>query len=187
MLMVQVALFFFVFTKAVSANMEKPDKAILNMALSCHTEVVQALNKLISTGTLTPSQLFDTFYIPIPGTNPQKYHTQYDKYTDEYLQPILDKYLKHKVIFVIAVDVNGYVPTHNSKYSQESIGISSMDVSWNRTKRIFNDRTGLAAARNTKSYLLQSYQRDTGETIYDYSLPVFIHGKHWGAIRVGYK
>jgi methyl-accepting chemotaxis protein len=57
----------------------------------------------------------------------------------------------------------------------------------NRTKRIFNDRTGLAAAQNTASFLIQKYQRDTGETMADLSVPIFIDGKHWGSIRLGYR
>jgi methyl-accepting chemotaxis protein len=56
----------------------------------------------------------------------------------------------------------------------------------NRTKRLFNDRTGLAAARNQEEYLLQRYERDTGESVYDLSLPIFIKEKHWGAIRIGF-
>ncbi len=91
-----------------------------------------------------------------------------------------------KIIYVIAVDYNGYVPTHNKKYSIDKTGLDSHDVAVNRTKRIFNDRTGLSTARNTKSYLLQSYNRDTGEIIYDYSVPIYVKGTHWGALRVGY-
>jgi methyl-accepting chemotaxis protein len=57
----------------------------------------------------------------------------------------------------------------------------------NRTKRIFNDRTGLAAAQNTAPFLIQKYQRDTGETMADLSVPIFIDGRHWGAVRIGYR
>ena len=52
---------------------------------------------------------------------------------------------------------------------------------------MFNDRTGLAAARNTNPYLLQKYSRDTGEQLADLSVPIKVQGKHWGALRVGYK
>ena len=45
------------------------------------------------------------------------------------------------------MDRNGYVPMHNRQYSQPR-----RDVAWDtvhcRNRRIFNDRTGLAAARN---------------------------------------
>jgi methyl-accepting chemotaxis protein len=135
------------------------------------------------------SQLFDTFYIPIPNTNPQKFHTQYDKLTDEFIRIILDKYadMDKRVLFAVAADVNGYVPTHNSRYSKPLTDNADYNRDNNRTKQLFDDRTGLAAAKNLNPYLLQKYSRDTGEELYDLSVPIFFSGKHWGAIRIGYK
>lgn len=163
------------------------DKKAAEMAEACRKDVVRLFTGWLESGKLTQNQLFDRFYIPVPGTNPKKFNTQYDSLTDEFLQPILEKYLSDEFVFVIAVDVNGYVPTHNIKYSRETIGITAMDLTWNRTKRMFNDRTGIAAARNMEPFLIQKYQRDTGEEMYDYSVPVIIRGDHWGAIRVGYQ
>jgi hypothetical protein len=164
------------------------DLQVKTWAEECKKEVAAELEMLLSSGRLTIGQLFDTFYIPIPNTDPQKYHTQYDKYTDEMLQIILDKYLEKdkSILFVVAVDLNGYLPTHNLKYSKNLTGDQKTDILNNRTKRMFNDKTGLAAARNTNPYLLQKYSRDTGETMKDLSVPVLIRGKHWGAIRFGY-
>ena len=56
----------------------------------------------------------------------------------------------------------------------------------NRTKRLFNDPVGLAAARNTDGVLVQTYNRDTGEKMWDISAPVTVQGRHWGAFRIGY-
>jgi hypothetical protein len=85
----------------------------------CAGEIVSQFKLLLTSGRLTMAQLFDTFYIPIPGTSPQKFHTQYDRLTDGILRPILDKYFAtdHRFIFVVAVDRNGYLPTHNTKYA----------------------------------------------------------------------
>jgi methyl-accepting chemotaxis protein len=165
------------------------DMKVRELAFSCRDEVTAELNKLISTNKLTLAQIFDTFYIPIPNTNPQKYRTQYDKFTDETIRIVLDKYLEkdNRIKFVVAVDKNGYLPTHNTRYSRPLTGDGDYDTKHNRTKRMFNDRTGLAAARNTKPFLLQSYSRDTGETMMDLSVPIYIDGRHWGAIRIGYQ
>jgi methyl-accepting chemotaxis protein len=86
----------------------------------------------------------------------------------------------------VAVDANGYLPSHNSKYSRPLTDNPDYNAKHNRAKRMFNDRTGLAAARNTQPYLLQKYSRDTGEELLDLSVPVMMQGKHWGAIRIGY-
>ena len=145
-------------------------------ASQCATEVTTQYELLVTSGKLTMGQMFDTFYIPIPNTSPQKFHTQYDALSDTVIQRILDKYLVKdpRIAFVVAVDRNGYLPTHNAKARA-------------RSKRLFNDRTGLAAARNTQPFLLQKYSRDTGETMYDLSVPIFVHKRHWGALRIGYQ
>jgi hypothetical protein len=165
------------------------DVQVKEMASNCRDEVTKEFEKLLSTNKLNLSQLFDTFYIPIPNTAPQKFNTQYDKYADEVLRIILDKYLDmdKRILFVVAVDVNGYLPTHNSKYSKPLTADADYNMTNNRGKRVFDDRTGLAAAKNTNPYLLQKYSRDTGEEIYDLSVPITISGKHWGALRIGYK
>jgi methyl-accepting chemotaxis protein len=56
----------------------------------------------------------------------------------------------------------------------------------NRTKRLFNDPVGLAAAKNSKEFLKQVYNRDTGEQMWDLSAPVHVNGKQWGAFRIGF-
>jgi hypothetical protein len=165
------------------------DLQIKVLAENCRDEVQQEMEKLIAANRLTTAQLFDTFYIPIPKTNPQKFKTQYDNLTDEVLRIILDNYLQkyERILYVVAVDRNGYLPTHNTRYSRPLTDDEDFNTKNNRTKRLFNDRTGLAAARNTKPYLLQKYSRDTGEQLADLSVPIRIQGKHWGALRVGYQ
>jgi len=39
---------------------------------------------------------------------------------------------------------------------------------------------------NEKEILVQVYNRDTGERIWDISSPIYIQGRHWGAFRIGY-
>lgn len=176
-------------TVCLGENLSGLDKRVHTLTQDCADEIVDQFTLLMTSGRVAIYQLFDTFYIPIPETNPQKYHTQYDHLTDGILQPILDRCLNQdkRLIFVVAVDKNGYLPTHNSKYSQPLTGDGDHDMKWNRTKRIFNDRTGLAAARNTEPFFLQHYSRDTGEVMTDLSVPIFIKGQHWGALRAGYK
>ncbi len=172
-----------------AAKLDPFDQKVRRWAESCRDEVTAQFNLLLTSGTLTMPQLFDTFYVPIPDSSPQKFHTQYDRVTDGVLRPIIDKYLgkDKRIVFVVPVDTNGYLPTHNSRYSRPLTGVGDADTKWNRTKRLFSDRTGLAAARNTEPYLLQRYSRDTGEVMSDLSVPVVLQNRHWGAIRIGYR
>ena len=173
----------------IAEELDEFDLQARKRAEQCVGEIIEQFELLLTGGHLTMAQLFDTFYIPIPGTDPQKFHTQYDKLTDGVIRPVLDKFLKadDRFIFVVAVDRNGYLPTHNSKYSQPMTDDNDHNTKWNRTKRIFNDRTGLAAARNREPFLLQRYSRDTGEIMTDLSVPIILKNRHWGAVRIGYR
>jgi hypothetical protein len=52
-------------------------------------------------------------------------------------------------------------------------------------------RTEVAATRNQNKFLLQTYRRDMGGGNFvlmkDLSAPIWVNGKHWGALRVGYQ
>ncbi|MEN6298917.1 MAG: methyl-accepting chemotaxis protein [Anaerolineaceae bacterium] len=145
----------------------------------------------IASGQLTEEQVFDTNYQKFYDGDPKdpatiKYHTAYDAFTDKNLLAILDSAQKDEdIVFAVAIDQNGYVPTHNSNYSPVLTGNLEKDKA-NRTKRIFADSTGLAAAKNTKEYLQVVYKRDTGETMWDISAPIYVNGKHWGGFRIGF-
>ena len=53
------------------------------------------------------------------------------------------------------------------------------------------DRTGLAAGRSTRSFLLQTYRRDMGGgnfvVMKDVSAPISVRGRHWGGYRIGFR
>ena len=131
--------------------------------------------------------IFDRNYIKIVGTEPQKFSTKYDKKIESEFQKHYDAVLGklRGSVFCLCVDINGYAPTHNSKYSKPYTGNPELDV-LSRDKRIFKDATGLKAAHNMERFLLQAYTRDTGEVLNDLSVPIMIDGKHWGAFRVGF-
>ena len=143
----------------------------------------------VDSGLLTVNDVFDRSYVEIKGWawgEKPKFHTRFDALTDRAVLVFQDKYLENEdFIFAVGVDVNGYLPTHNSKFQKPLTGIPEKDLAGNRTKRIFNDPVGLAAAKNTEPSLLQVYSRDTGEVMWDVSSPVLVKGKHWGGFRVG--
>jgi methyl-accepting chemotaxis protein len=183
-----MAVFTVFFVKSRSAAMEEELLSKGRMeALTGAKLVERILEESMSDGRFAVADIFDDKYVPIPGTDPPKYHTKYDAYLDRSIQAFEDEYLKDdQVVFAVLVDRNGYLPTHNTKYSQPLTGDKEKDKVGNRTKRLFNDKVGLAAAQNQKDLLKQEYNRDTGERMWDISAPVFVNGKHWGAFRIGF-
>ena len=147
------------------------------------------LERWIASKEITEEKLFGYLYYPIVGSDPLKYHTDYDKLSDRDILGVEDAVLARSptIVFAVLVDKNGYLPTHNTKYSQPLTGNRAVDLVNNRTKSIFIDRTGISAARNQAPFLFQRYQRDTGESLMDLSVPVFVRGAHWGAVRIGYR
>ena len=145
------------------------------------------IEEAVDNGVFPIRDAFDTAYEKIPGFNPPKFHTKYDFYLDKALLGVEDEFLKDpSVVFAVAVDVNGYLPTHNTRYNQPPTGDQEKDLVGNRTKRIFSDTVGLAAAQNRTAGFPQIYHRDTGETMWDISTPIMVKGKHWGGFRIGF-
>ncbi len=156
------------------------------MSLLGAKAVSRVIEEGIDNGVLTAADAFDTEYVPIPGFDPPKFHTKYDAYLDKALLSLQDEFLKNpNCLFAIAVDINGYLPTHNSRYQQAITGDKEKDKIGNRSKRIFNDPVGLAAARNQQEGFTQDYRRDTGESAIDFASPIYVKGRHWGNFRVG--
>ncbi|WP_438811762.1 methyl-accepting chemotaxis protein [Pseudomonas marginalis] len=133
--------------------------------------------------------LFDRSYTLIPNTSPSKYHSRFDGYTDQVLPAIQEALLpRHEgLVFAIACTPQGYVPTHNKAFSQALTGDAQVDAVQNRTKRKFEDRTGIRCGSHQQAVLLQTYTRDTGELMHDLSVPIMVRGRHWGGLRLGYK
>lgn len=158
----------------------------VSMAQSGAAAVGHILEDAIASGRLSEAQVFDTQYQPIEGTDPPKYHTAYDSFTDANFPAVQEVFLQDAdVLFAAAMTRDGYVPTHNRKFAQELTGDYEKDLKGNRTKRIFDDAVAKAAGASTEPYLLQPYTLDTGVRAWNLSAPIMVNGKHWGAFRVG--
>ena len=146
----------------------------------------QIIEEAIDNGVFTITDALDTNYQLIPNFDPPKYHTKYDSYLDKATLGVQDEFLlDESLTYAVAVDINSYVPTHNSRYQKPITGDKQKDNLGNRTKRIYDDPIGLKAAKNEKKGFQQIYHRDTGEVLWDFSSPIYVKGKHWGGFRVG--
>ena len=178
---------------SADTGVETVDRPFAELAMRTAAEIGRLLEAELREGRASPQDLFDDRYQPVPGTNPQQYTTRFTALTDRLLPPLIEPPLSGLagVVFVAAVDRNGYLPTHNAKFSHRQ----RADAEWNkancRNRRMFDDRVGLAAARGTGHFLIQCYRRDMGggqfALMKDASAPILVGGRHWGALRVGYR
>ncbi len=162
---------------------------VFDLAREAAKAIGERFERDMDAGRITAEALFDRNYQPIPGTWPAKYSTRFDRYADEVLPALQEPLLSaHEgMIFAIACTPEGYVPTHNKAFSQAPTGDREHDRVYSRSKRLFNDRTGLRCGSHQRPLLLQTYTRDTGEQMHDLSVPIYVKGRHWGGLRLGYR
>lgn len=175
------------------SGIETPDTPIVSLCQETAARIGALFEQAVAAGEIGMNDLFDEKYQPVPNTDPQQHMTKFVGFTDRKLPPIQEPILDFdsRIAFCAAVDRNGYLPTHNKIYSKPQ----GPDPVWNsancRNRRIFNDRTGLSAGRSKRSFLLQTYRRDMGGGKFvlmkDVSAPIYVHGRHWGGFRIGFK
>jgi methyl-accepting chemotaxis protein len=173
-------------------DVETVDTPFIRHAQNAASRISALFEDAIRDGRLSRDALFDEAYQPIPGSNPQQLRARFTDFTDANLPEIQEALLEAdpRIVFCVTVDRNGYLPTHNRKFSKPH----GADVAWNtangRNRRIFDDRVGLSAGRNTRPFLLQTYRRDMGGGQYclmkDVSAPITVQGRHWGGLRLAY-
>jgi methyl-accepting chemotaxis protein len=163
-------------------------------AMEAGTALTRIFEDAVASSTIAIDDMFDADYVEIPGTNPLQHRTRILSWADRALPPFQEAFLARdpRMVFAVMIDRNGYLPVHNKIYSHPQ---RPGDVAWNtansRNRRIFNDPAGLAAGRNLRSYLIQSYARDmgNGKTVMmrEIDVPIRVNGRHWGGFRTAYK
>jgi methyl-accepting chemotaxis protein len=176
------------------AGIETVDTPYIRAAQEAAARIAQLLEAALRDRQIGAAELFDERYDAIPGSNPQQHMTRFVATAERLFPPVQEALLKlsDKVVFCIAADRNGYIACHNQAYNQPQ---RAGDVLWNtahcRNRRIFNDRTGLASARNQRPFLLQTYRRDMGGgqfvVMKEAAAPITVAGRHWGGLRLAFK
>lgn len=175
-------------------SIHEENTEFVTRAMEAGNALTKIFEQAVARGEVRIDDLFDTDYAEIAGTNPQQYRTKYLDWADRALPPFQEAFLAkdQRMAFCAMVDRNGFLPVHNKIYSHPQ---RPGDVAWNtansRNRRIFNDPAGLAASRNLRSYLVQSYARDMGNgntvMMREIDVPIRVQGRHWGGFRTAYK
>ena len=163
-------------------------------AMEAGAALTRIFEQGVASGAISMEDMFDTNYVEIQGSNPVQYRTKILDWADRALPPFQEAFLAKdkRMAFCAMIDQNGYLPVHNKIYSHPQ---RPGDVTWNtansRNRRIFNDPAGLAAGRNQRAYLVQSYARDMGNgntvMMREIDVPIRVKGRHWGGFRTAYR
>ncbi|MTJ82282.1 MAG: methyl-accepting chemotaxis protein [Telmatospirillum sp.] len=175
-----------------ASGVDTPNNALVRLVQETARRVSTAFEEAVDQGGITLEKLFDTNYREIPGSNPKQHMTDFVDLTDRIVGPIQEDVLTRdsRIVFCTALDRNAYLPTHNRKFSQPQ----GKDPVWNaancRNRKIFTDRNSVTAGRNTKPFALLTFRRDMGGgrfTLMKYlTSPIFVKGRHWGGLSIGF-
>ncbi|WP_194481380.1 protoglobin domain-containing protein [Bradyrhizobium sp. CCBAU 53338] len=175
-------------------NVDSTDEKFVAAARQAAGRISAAFEAALAKGDISEADLFNFEYRPIAGSSPQQFEAPFLTMCDRILPDIQEGILglDPRVAFCAAVDTNAYLPTHNRKFSQPQ---RPNDPAWNaansRNRRFFKDSAGLRAARTTREFLLQTYDRDMGGgaivTLKEVDAPLRVNGRHWGGLRLAFK
>lgn len=155
-------------------------------------QISAIFEEAIKNGAISRDALFNRTLTPINRSNPPQFMSRFTAFTDKVLPAVQEPALEfHKsVVFCAAINVNGYIATHNNKFSQPQGNDPIFNMANSRNRRIFDDKVGLKAGSNKESFLLQVYRRDMGGgqfvTMKDVSAPIYVNAQLWGGLRMAY-
>ncbi|HLO04479.1 MAG TPA: methyl-accepting chemotaxis protein [Symbiobacteriaceae bacterium] len=159
------------------------------------------------------SRLFDVSRVPASGFDPAKYYTRYDEKIDLPLNAIMDRAaVEADLVFATVLDLNGFCIAQPRKVTQDWTGIPEKDLMGNRVKRLVTDPVsrkayrvalpahlqgkaqimatdlaGITAETGERPFLLQTYALDTGVVVLALAMPLYVRGRRWGTVRIGYR
>jgi hypothetical protein len=174
-------------------EMHAAEESYIRLAQDTAATISRALEGCLKRGEIGEEDFFSTKLTTVEGTEPQQFMAPFTELLDRVLPPIQEPVLASdpRIQFCVAINMAGYLPTHNAKYSEpQRPGQVSWNVQHSRNRRVFADRSGLAAARNTRDFIIQAYNRDMGDgrliRLKEVDAPLMVNGRHWGAVRIAY-
>ena len=179
--------------RLASSGVAIDDTPFIKFAQSSMREIQSVVEAGLQRGDISLADVFDTDYVPMPGTDPIQYEVRFCGFADRHIRPLLDQYMARepRLIAAAITDINGYLPTHISERSQPQ----SADPEWNaqycRNRRNFIDDITRRAIASTKEAILATYGMDLGNGRYlpvkNVFVPLFIAGRRWGNFEMAYR
>ena len=141
--------------------------------------IQEVIARLVDEGV----DMFDRKHVKVPNTNPQKYDVTYAQRFREACQHFIDDWAREEdgALYCLPLDSEGFVAIHRSELSQPPTGNPEVDLLKSRHMRFFQSRSIPHPGR----FKLQSYIRDTGEVMFNLSVPIEPNGRYWGGLFIG--
>ncbi|MBL0767210.1 chemotaxis protein [Sphingopyxis sp. XHP0097] len=181
------------FNAVISAGVSPQDSAIVQLASRVRDRFVAIAEDAVAQGALTMEQLFDTNYVRVPNSNPERFRTSLCDWADAHWRPLFDEIVREhpEVLMSSAGDMNGFLPTHITDCSRAPTGDIEHDTQHCRNGRILFDATDAAAKRSTAPFFMAVYRQEGDGTnfitVRNVYMPATINGRRWGDVEVAYQ
>ena len=177
----------------VHSGFAQRDRDFVNMAVAATGEIISLIEAAIADKTVSASDVFDTDYRSVKGSNPPQFTSKFNSFADNVVQPLLDRITDADPNIIVSVisDINGYLPTH---VSAKSLPQRPNDPAWNalncRNRCNFMDDETARAVASDADFMLTTYRQNLGEngyrTVKNVFVPLSFNGKRWGNFEIAY-
>ena len=179
------------FDRIVKADLSPQDALMVEKAKERAAQVTRIAQDALASGVVTMSDLFDTDYRPIEGSNPVRYRTALMDWAHENWRPVLDESaLLPGVLAAACTDMNGYLPTHLTKHSQAPTGNRTHDTAFCRNGRKIFDPIDQKAKVCPDDFMMAVYRQEgdgkTHRVTRNVYVPIEIEGRRWGNFELAY-
>mgnify|MGYP000689982985 CR=1 FL=1 len=180
------------FDTIVHAGLSPMDSTMVERAQTFAQEILSVTEAALASGELSEADLFDTDYREIPNSNPQRFTTRLSAWADRNWQPTLDRLANgdSRVLTTACSDMNGFLPTHMSRYSQTPTGDLSNDTRFCRNGRKIFDPIDRNAKESTAPYMMAAYRHESDGKTYrvvrNIYLAIHFAGRRWGDLELAY-
>ena len=177
----------------VHSGFAPQDRQFVDVAIEAGHDVQRAIEAELAAGRAKLSDVFDTKYVPVAGSNPPQFTTKFNYLADALIQPVLDRVLQSdvRVVGAAVTDMKGYLPTH---VSAKSLPQRPDDPAWNalhcRNRCNFMDDATARAVASDADFMLSTYRQNLGDNGYrvvkNVFVPLYFNGKRWGNFEIAY-
>ncbi|MEE9434025.1 MAG: methyl-accepting chemotaxis protein [Sphingorhabdus sp.] len=180
------------FNHIVHGGMSEKDNVYVELALAKGRELEALTEAAIEEGELDGKCPFDSDYQPIEGSNPERFRTSLSDWADRHWRPLFDKTMdgRSDLISVVCTNMDGFLPTHLSKFSKAPIGEITHDTKNCRNGRMMFERVDKLAKASDENFMMAVYlQEGDGKnhvTVRNVYVPLYFGGRRWGDLEIAY-
>ncbi|WJY18279.1 methyl-accepting chemotaxis protein [Alteriqipengyuania flavescens] len=180
------------FDTIVKAGLSPEDSEMVAKAQDVTKQLADRVEQAIASGEISEADVFDNDYLPVPGSNPQRYRTRFSDWTDKNWRPVLDRVTEEdaRIPMCSLTDMKGFLPTHVSDKSRAPTGDIAHDTKHSRNGLILLGPIDRKAKESRAPYMMAVYRQDGDGKDYmvvrNVFVPLFVNGRRWGDFEIPY-